>query len=89
VALYSTTYQPVVTCTLIGFVQPGAAVDSADAPQDQENDCQAATDAVNSRPLQVAFAFAAGKAGALLSLGKCSTSGRGALAAVLNVPMYF
>eukprot|EP00775_Hariotina_reticulata_P008513 gene8513-8695_t len=91
IALYSTTFQPVVNCTLIGFVQPGAAADhTADtAPQDQDNDQQAPASAHSSRALQVAFASAAGKAGALLSLGKCNASSGDALAAVLNVPMYF
>ncbi len=96
VALYSTTFTPVVSCNLIGFVQPGAAAAAADAAGKEDGPSSSAAEGVGQcsnssskeQQLQVAFAPVPGRAGALLSVGVCSDADA-ALAAVHNVPMYF
>lgn len=85
VALYSTAFVPVVTCNLIGYVQPGGTRASAAAAGD-------GTDAAGPQhALQVAFAPAAAKdkAAGVLSVGVPAGGAAGSVVRVQNVPMYF
>jgi hypothetical protein len=91
VALYSTTHKPVVECSLIGFVQPGAAAAAA-ATEGPSGDAAEASGTAgqdsssSSVQLHAAFAPVAGKAKAVLSVG-LAQSGNWRL--VRNIPMYF
>lgn len=88
IALYSTSVSPVVTCHLIGFIQPGSAASVADGQgQDSMDEAAAADAGTQAGCLQAAFAPAPGKAGALLSVG-LPAAGSGCLSAVRNIPMY-
>lgn len=87
VALYSTTISPVVSCNLVGYVNPGPAAAAA------ESDGGAAGSGVNEAgagQLQAVFAPVSGKAeaAALLSVGLQSSSS-GELCRVANVPMFY
>lgn len=86
VALYSTSFTPVVTCNLTGFVNPGAApgMDADSAGGSSSSELQAGTGL-----LQAVFAPVTGKpeAAALLSVEQKSSNGE--LSRVVNVPMYF
>ena len=95
VALYSTTFTPVVTCNLIGYVQPGPlpkaaagddrSMDEVDAGVGGDEGGKAASTAL----LQAVFAPVPGKADAagLLSVGQRGSNGE--LCRVLNVPIYY
>lgn len=76
VALYSTTIAPVVSCNLIGYVNPGAA-----AAEEEGGEA--------GGPLQAVFAPVSGKAeaAALLSVGLQSSSS-GELCRVANVLIF-
>lgn len=74
IALYSTVASPVVSASLLGFVQPGGDGCSQSA-------------AGGRRLLDLAFAAAPGRAGALLSVG-VPREESGALELVRNVPLY-
>lgn len=90
VALYSTTSSPVVSCNLVGYVNPGMPTAS------EESDGEAAGsgdrdsgEAKRTGKLQAVFAPVSGRAeaAALLSVGLQSSSGE--LCRVANVPMFY
>jgi hypothetical protein len=89
-ALYSTTFTPVVTCNLTGFVNPGQApgVD-ADSAEGSGSEREGTALQAGTGLLQAVFAPVAGKpeAAALLSVGQKSSNGE--LSRVVNVPIYF
>lgn len=92
VALFSTTFAPVVQSSLLGFVQPGGLAVAGDAADTGEQ--EAGTHSSATAGLQVAFApTPPGKAkcAGLLSVGLPSSGshGTGAIVNVLNVPMYY
>jgi hypothetical protein len=93
VALYSTTHKPVVECSLIGFVQPGAAAAAAaqgaadgDVAEANGPEAAAGKDSSSSVQLHAAFAPLTGKAKAVLSVGVAQG---GSWGLVRNIPMYF
>lgn len=97
VALYSTSYSPVVDCKLIGYMQPrgvrtSAAAQPSPAAEHQDNSNAHENEgagAQSSGDLSLAFAPVAGKAGAVLSIRVDSTGASGSLQLLRNVPMYF
>lgn len=89
VALYSTTFTPVVTCNLIGYVNPGSAPDgNKDSAGGSSSEQQGDILAAGTGLLQAVFAPASGKAeaAALLSVGLQRSNGE--LSKVVNVPIY-
>jgi hypothetical protein len=91
VALYSTSFTPVVTCNLIGYVNPGcvAAAEEAQGAGSSSAEGQDAGLQAGTGLMQAVFAPAPGKpeAAGLLSIGQKGSNGE--LCRVANVPIFF
>jgi hypothetical protein len=93
VALYSTSFTPVVACNLIGYVNPGCVAAAEDAHNEHAGSSSAGDQAAGMQAstglMQAVFAPAPGKAEAagLLSIGQKGSNGE--LCRVANVPIFF